>query len=270
MSNYYINNNRGIYGNQNNNNYRPGQNFYSNNNNYNRQQGNYQNNYNKGNYYQNQNNNYQQQNYNNQNQNNNAPQPFISAYMGGILISSDTLDSFGKSLKSVEWTNNPHYLQAKNINVKMKLSLKGQLQSNINIPRNRFNDYNLNSNLNSNFDMNNFINYINDINENKDTRKQQIENEKNNFMRNNFPNERYDLNMKDLYIKIGQNRKDVIIKDSSLYSKVERLLPLLKPVEVPKDFGKKEDNIGAPSGPQLINQDSGNDAGKIFTNTPGF
>ena len=40
MSNYYINNNRGIYGNQNNNNYGPGQNFYSNNNNYNRQQGN--------------------------------------------------------------------------------------------------------------------------------------------------------------------------------------------------------------------------------------
>jgi hypothetical protein len=51
MSNYYINSNRGIYGNQNNNNYGPGQNFYSNNNNYNRQQGNYQNNYNKGNYF---------------------------------------------------------------------------------------------------------------------------------------------------------------------------------------------------------------------------
>ncbi len=32
-------------------------------------------------------------------------------------------------------------------------------------------------------------------------------------MRNDFPNERYDLNMNDLYIKIGQNRKDVIIKN---------------------------------------------------------
>ena len=94
--------------------------------------------------------------------------------MGRILISSDTLDCFGKSLKSVEWTNNPHYLQAKNINVKMKLSLKGQLQSDINTPRNRFNDYN----LISNFDMNNFINYLNEINENNDKRKQQIENEK--------------------------------------------------------------------------------------------
>jgi hypothetical protein len=95
--------------------------------------------------------------------------------------------------------------------------------------------------------MNNFINYLKEINEINVKRKQQIENEKNNFMRNNFPNERYDLNMNDLYIKIGQNRKDVIIKDSSLYCKVERLLPLLKPVEVPKDFGKKEDNIGDPS-----------------------
>ena len=118
--------------------------------------------------------------------------------------------------------------------------------------------------------MNNFINYLKEINEINVKRKQQIENEKNNFMRNNFPNERYDLKMNDLYIKTGQNRKDVIIKDSSLYSKVERLLPLLKPVEVPKDFGKKEDNIGDPSWPQFINQDSGNDAGKIFTNTPGF
>ena len=125
----------------------------------------------------------------------------------------------------------------------MKLSLKGQLQSDINTTRNRFNDYN----LISNFDMNNFINYLKEINEINVKRKQQIENEKNNFMRNNFPNERYDLNMNDLYIKIGQNRKDVIIKDSSLYCKVERLLPLLKPVEVPKDFGKKEDNIGDPS-----------------------
>ena len=117
--------------------------------------------------------------------------------------------------------------------------------------------------------MNNFINYLKEINENNIKRKQQIENE-NNFMKNNFPNEKYDLNMNDLYIKIGQNRKDVIIKNSFLYSKVERILPLLKSVEVPKDFGKKEDNIGAPSGPQFFNQDSGNDAGKIFTNRPGF
>ena len=51
MSNYYNNNNRGIYGNQNNFYGQGGQNSYLNNNNYNRQQGNYQNNYNKGNYF---------------------------------------------------------------------------------------------------------------------------------------------------------------------------------------------------------------------------
>ena len=62
-------------------------------------------------------------------------------------------------------------------------------------------------------------------------------------MKNNFPTEKSDININDLYTKIGENRKDVLKKDYKLYGKVERLLPLLKPVEVPKDFGKKEDNI---------------------------
>ena len=266
MSNYYNNNNRGrIYSIPNNLNGQRGQNSYLNNNNYNRPHGSFHNNYNKGNfnYNQNINNNYQQQNYNNQNQqNNNDPRPFISAYMGRILISSDTLQSFGNNLKKVEWTNNQNYLQAKNINVKIKMSLQGQLQSDINIPKNRFNNYNLNSN--SNFNMNNFINFIKEVNDNNNKKREQIENEKNNFMRQNFPNEKPDLKMDDLYIKIGQNRKDVIKNDSSLYRKVEKLLPLLKPIEVPEDFDIKESNLGAPSGPNFI---SGNDDGKIFTNT---
>ena len=267
MSNYYNNNNRGIYGNQNNFYGQGGQNSYLNNNNYNRQQGNYQNNYNcqqgNCNYNQNFNNNYQQQNYNNQNQqNNNGPRPFISAYMGRILISSDTLENFGRNLKTCKWTNNQNYLQAKNINVKIKMNLQGQLQSDINIPKNRFNNYN----LNSNFNMNNFINFIKEVNNNNNETKKQIENEKNNFMRQNFPYEKLDLKREDLYIKIGQNRKDVIKNDSSLYGKVEKLLPLIKPIEIPKDSGIKESNMGAPAGPSFI---SGNNDGKIFTNTPG-
>ena len=267
---YYNNNNRGgIYGNQNNNIYGlQGQNMYQNQN-FNRSQGNYQNNYNPGGNY-NQNNNYQQQNYNNQNQQNNGPIPFISGKMGRILISSETLETFSKSLRSAEWTNNSSYMQAKNIEVKMKSSSQNQSQNNINIPKNRFNEYR----LNSNFNFNNFTNFLKEVKESNQKIKEKVQNEKNNFMRNNFPNERDDLSMNNLYVKIGQNRKDVVMKDSSLYRKVERLLPLLKAVEVPKNLDEdnkkpsNDNNMGAPSGP-LSNDDK-----KIFTNdgnvTPGF
>ena len=258
MANFYNNNNIGnIYGNQNNMYGQQGQNIYANQNqNYNRPQGNYQNNFNY-----NQNNNYQQQNYNNQNPQSNGPRPFISGYMGRILISSETLDAFEKSLRTVEWTNNPNYLQANDIEVKMKLSSPGQTQSDNGLPRNRFNDYN----MNSNFNMNNFINFIKEVNDTNTKRKEKIENEKNNFIRNNFPGENNDISMQKLYVKIGQYIKDVVMKDNSLYRKVERLLPLLKPVQIPNNFeeDKKNDNgnMGAPQGPA---------SEKIFTNTPGF
>ena len=269
MSYYNNNNPGGIYGNRNNNLYgQQGQNIYSNQN-YNHPQGNYQNNYNPGGNF-NQNNNYQQQNYNNQNQQqNNGPIPFISGKIGRILISSETLETFSKSLRSAEWTNNSSYMQAKNIEVKMKTNSQNQSQNNINVPKNRFNEYG----LNSNFNLNNFTNFLKEVNESNRKIKEKVENENNNFIRNNFPNERNDLSMNNLYVKIGQNRKDVLMKDSTLYRKVERLLPLLKPVEIPKNLDEdnkkpiNDNNMGAPSGPL-------NDDKKIFSNagnvTPGF
>lgn len=266
---FYNNNNRGgVYGNQNNNIYgQQGQNIYQNQI-YNRQQGNFQNSFIPIRNY-NQNNNYQQQNVNNQNQQNNGPLPFISGRMGRILISSETLEAFSKSLKSAEWTSNASYMQAKNMQVRMKFNSQNQSQNDISIPRNRFNEYG----INSNFNFNDFNNFLKEVNESNQKAKEKIQNEKNNFMRNNFPNEREDLSMNNLYVKIGQNRKDVVMKDSSLYRKVERLLPLLKPVEVPKNLDEdnkkfsNDNNLGAPSGP------ISNDNKKIFSNdnvTPGF
>ena len=239
----YINNNRGMYGNQNN--MYGQQGGYPNSNNYGRQQYqyNYQNNYNAGNYNQN---NYQNQNYNNQ-QNN----EFISAYMGRILISSQDLETFKKSIQSPDWTQNKNYLQAENIPVQIRGSLSGQLQSEIVIPQNRIN----NLGYNSNFDERNFLDFLAEVNNSNESQKKQIENEKNSFMRDNFPNEKPDLSISDLYAKIGDNKKDVIMKDSSLYRKVERLLPLLKTEDAPKgagnfntkssgiyDYGKNNDN----------------------------
>jgi len=294
MSNYYNNNNRGIYGGQNNMYGQQAPNMYSNSNNYMRPQGNFYNNYNQGNYNQN---NYQNQNqihnqnFNNQNQQNNGPKPFISGYMGRILISAQDLETFQKSLKSAEWTQNKNYLKANNINIKLRTNnLQGQLQSEISIPRNRFNNY---GGINSNFNEEDLINFIKEVNNYNQKQKEQIANEKNNFIRNNFPNERPDLNMNYLFEKIGENRKDVLMKDSSLYGKVERLLPLLKNEDAPKsagnydikrsgifDYEKKEDkklftndNTSTPSGD--FNSPWNNDNKKKFSNdrntgTPGF
>jgi hypothetical protein len=232
-----------MYGNQNN--MYGQQGGYPNSNNYGRQQYqyNYQNNYNAGNYNQN---NYQNQNYNNQ-QNN----EFISAYMGRILISSQDLETFKKSIQSPDWTQNKNYLQAEKIPVQIRGSLSGQLQSEIVIPQNRIN----NLGYNANFDERNFLDFLAEVNNSNESQKKQIENEKNSFMRDNFPNEKPDLSISDLYAKIGDNKKDVLMKDSSLYRKVERLLPLLKTEDAPKvagninvkssgiyDYEKKSDN----------------------------
>lgn len=305
MSNYnnynFNNNNRG-YGNQNNmynqnqnNMYNQNQNNFSNQN-YNRQQGNNynQNNYNPGNY--NQNNNFQQPNYNNQNQQNqqnNNVKPLISAYMGRLLIKSETLDVFSKSLKTTEWTKNPNYLFAKNVDVRMKINLKGQLND-FSIPRNRFNEYQ----YNTNFNMNTFYGFIKEVIDNNNKRKEKSMNEKINFMKNNFPTEKNDININDLYIKIGENRKDVLKKDYKLYGKVERILPSIKPFVAPKKVESQKNNFSndnknqvttpspfedkktfsndnkkeTPTTPSPFQDEnnSANNDGKIFTNTPGF
>ena len=255
MSNYYNNNQRG-YGNQ----YQPKTNIY--------QQQNYippgRNFYNQGNY--NQPNNYNPQNNYNKNQNlnqnpnqNNGPKIFIAGKIGRMEISAEDLETFSKSLKSAEWTTNPNYLQAKNIDVKMKLSLKGQLQSDINVPKNRFNDFY----INSNFNYDEYQKFVKGTEDEYKRNKDESEKEKNEFLRVNFPNEKPDISNDDLYKKIKEKKKDVISKDSNLYGKVERLLPLLK-----------TENNDAPAEPAkpgsgIYDFTSANNDGKIFSNTPG-
>ena len=141
---------------------------------------------------------------------------------------------------------------------------------------------------NSNFDERNFLDFLAEVNNSNESQKRQVENEKNNFMRDNFPNEKPDISTSDLYDKIGENKKDIIMKDSSLYRKVERLLPLLKTQDAPKvagnfnikssgiyDYEKKNDdksfsndNYGTPGASAWNNNNE-----KKFTNdnrgTPG-
>ena len=232
----YPNNNRGgFYGNQNNssnNIYRPqNQNIYQNMNmnNYKPPQGPYQNNYNQNNYNQNNFYNQQQQNYGNQNQQNQnaGPKPFISGFIGRCKISSEDVQTFSKSIKEVEWTTNVNYLQAQNVPVRTKIISQGENRNDVFIPRHRFNDYY----LNSNFNPNEIIAFVSEVNDTNRKVKEQGDKEKSDFLKNNFPSESADIGINDLYKKIGENRKDVIAKDCNLNGKVERLLPLIKKYE---------------------------------------
>ena len=226
----YNNNNPGgiYYQNQNNssnNIYRPAnQNIYQPMNNYKPPQGPYQNNYNQGGNY-NQNNYYRptQPNYGNQNQNT-GPKPFIAGYIGRCKISAEDVQSFSKNIKNVEWTSNANYLQAQNIIVTTKVIGQGENRNDVFIPRHRFNDYY----ISGNFKPDEIIAFIAEVTDTNKRTKEQGEKEKSDFMRNNFPDERADIGINDLYQKIGQKRKDIVSKDSTLYGKVERLLPLIQ------------------------------------------
>ena len=197
-----------------------------------------------GNYYNNMN--YNQGN--SYNQNNNVPQAFISGKIGRLAISSEDLETFSKSLKSAEWTNNANYAQAKNVLIKIK-NMQGEKED-IEKPKNRFNDYN----TYSNFNFNEFQNFIKNAEDENRRQKDAVVKEKNEFLRINFPSEKPDISNDDIYKKIGENRKSVVEKDANLFRKIERLLNLQPSAPAPSqgiyDYGKSNSmeigNMGAP------------------------
>ena len=215
----YNNNNRGgFYQNQNNNNnmYRPpGQNIYQQmNNNYNQPHGPFQN--------------YNQNLFGPQTNQGPGPRPFIQGYIGRTMISSEDLQTFSKSIKEVEWTKNVNYMQAQNIPVRHKLVWLGENNRNdVYIPRHRFNDYY----FNSNFNPREILDLIQEATNNNRKLKDQTIKEKTDFFKENFPTENVDLNLDELYPKIGKKRKEIIEKDSNISGKAKHLLTKIKNLE---------------------------------------
>ena len=215
----YNNNNRGgFYQNQNNNNnmYRPpGQNIYQQmNNNYNQPHGPFQN--------------YNQNLFGPQTNQGPGPRPFIQGYIGRTMISSEDLRTFSKSIKEVEWTKNVNYMQAQNIPVRHKLMGLGENNRNdVYIPRHRFNDYY----FNSNFNPREILDLIQEATNNNRKIKYQTIKEKTDFFKENFPTEEVDLNLDELYPKIGKKRKEIIEKDSNISGKAKHLLTKIKNLE---------------------------------------
>ena len=218
-------NNQNLYGNQ----YQPNTNMYQ------QQQQNY--NYPQGSIY-GQSSNYNQNNYN-QNQNQDIGS-FISGRIGNKVIKSEDKDTFMKSLQSANWTQNKSYLDASNVHVGMRTSFQSQLKSEIVEPVCQFSRYMVGSNFNDD-DYQNYVKFIQEENQRK---KEEGEREKNEFLKVNFPNENSNMTEYELFDKIGKNKKDILMKDSNLYGKVERLLLLITSSELPKqssdiyDYGK--------------------------------
>ena len=106
-----------------------------------------------------------------------------------------------------------NYLQAQNVPVRTKIISQGENRNDVFIPRHRFNDYY----LNSNFNPNEIIAFVSEVNDTNRKAKEQGDKEKSDFLKNNFPSESADIGINDLYKKIGENRKDVIAKDSNLF-----------------------------------------------------
>ena len=228
MNNYY-NNNKPLYGQQNygGNNYQN--NFYQNqgmrpNNNY----------YNK-----NQNSNFYNQNQSNNSQNNynqNDPNIFISGRIGRILISSEDLNTFSNSIKTVEWTKNQYYLQAKNIEVAPTFSNNSNNDNNnFNVPKSNLDEYIISGNSAEN----DFKTYLAEIEMRKKKQNEEIDKEKSEFIKVNFPNENPYMNVEEIYGKIGGNIKGVVSNDKNLYSMVERYLPYIRPSSNNMEGGNK-------------------------------
>lgn len=183
------------------------------------------------------NNNYPSQNYtnspnlnfqkNNPNSNiNPSSRPFIVGRFGKNVIVSQDLRTFANSIKTAEWTNNQTYLLAKDIGVIPSFSTNN---NNNNLPRFSSKLDNLYFSLSSNSNIcNDLHNYSREINERKRKLQEEVQKEKAEFIRTNFPNDIGNTSMSMMLDNIKKNKLDFIKKDQILYNKVVQMMPYIK------------------------------------------
>lgn len=179
----------------------------------------------------------------------NAPQgsssSLISGKIGRIIIAQEDQETFIKSLKSVEWTQNPIYIQSRGIEVKPTFST-GQSNrpgGDRKIPKNCFDQYFLDVSV-----LDNYMNYKKEVEERQQKMKEDVKKEREDFIKYNFPNENSNMSLEDIYDKIAANKGGVLIRDNNLYKSVEKHIPFLKKTR-DEDNGPKvftNDGRGTP------------------------
>ena len=163
----------------------------------------------------------QSNNYNN-NQVNIYP-PFMIAKFGKKKVLSQDLNTFLNSIKHAEWTNNPSYLMAKDIEVKPTFNTNNSNYSENNIPKYSNTVDKLYLLLNK-INIDDYVNYAKEINERQNKIDFYVKKEKEIFIKNNFGFNDGKLDMNIILEKIRNNYMSFISKDQILFNKLNQAI----------------------------------------------
>ena len=152
----------------------------------------------------------------------NKNKSFIIGKFGKKTVVSQDLDTFLNKIKQAEWTTNPSYLIAKDINVKPIFIKNNNIDNDNNIPKYSNNIDKLYLHLNE-INTNDFLNYINEITNRKNKFDDEAKKEKEEFLKSNFYNQEK-LNLNTILNRIRNNHMNFISKDQILYNKIYQTL----------------------------------------------
>ena len=153
---------------------------------------------------------------------NNTP-TFMVAKFGKKKVISQDLNTFLNSIKHAEWTNNPAYLAAKDIEVKPTFKINNLSNNFDNFPKYSNTVDKLYLHLNK-INIDDYINYSKEINERQNKIVFYVKKEKEIFMRNNFGFNEGKLDMNSILESIKNNSMNFIAKDQILYNKINQAI----------------------------------------------
>ena len=152
----------------------------------------------------------------------NKNKSFIIGKFGKKTVVSQDLDTFLNKIKQAEWTTNPSYLIAKDINVKPIFTKNNNIDNDNKITKYSNNIDKLYLHLNE-INTNDFLNYINEITNRKNKFDDEAKKEKEEFLKSNFYNQEK-LNLNAILNRIRNNYMNFISKDQILYNKIYQTL----------------------------------------------
>ena len=149
--------------------------------------------------------------------------PCMIAKFGKKKVISQDLQTFLNSIKHAEWTNNPSYLAAKDIEVKPSFNTNNLDNNASNIPKYSNTVDKLYLHLNK-INIGDYINYAKEISERQNKIDYYVKKEKEIFIRNNFGFNDGKLDMKIILERIRNNYMSFISKDQILYNKINQAI----------------------------------------------
>ena len=157
------------------------------------------------------------------NYNQNDLPPFMIAKFGKKKVISQDLNTFLNSIKHADWTNNPSYFPAKDIEVKPTFRTNNMDNNANNIPKYSNTVDKLYLHLNK-INIGDYMNYANEINIRQNKIDAYVKKEKEQFIRNNFGYNEGKLDMNIILERIRNDYMSFISKDQILYNKINQAI----------------------------------------------